>query len=141
MRHFALLIPFVALALMGCDQAKAPSPSDAVEAGLPPEATTPASPAASETPMSPAARARSTPAMSSPVAGNPDADDECGAGKLADLIGKSATSAVRARIAATAGAGRVRIYTTGDALTMDYSPQRLNVELDKAGRIARMSCG
>ncbi|HVR91758.1 MAG TPA: I78 family peptidase inhibitor [Novosphingobium sp.] len=137
-----MLIPLVALALAGCDEAQAPTPSDAVEAGLPAEATVPAYPAESGvTAPAPSLAQPSTRAMSSPVAGNSGADDECGAGKLADLIGKSATPAVRAHIAATAGAGRVRIYTIGDALTMDYSPQRLNVELDEGGRITKLSCG
>ncbi len=137
-RHLALFAAVAMLALTGCDKAQTPTLSDAVEAGLPPETITPSSPAASETPA-PSRVEPSTPAMSRPVAA--ETGDECGAGQLADLIGKSASPAVRARIAATAGSGRARIYTTGDALTMDYSPQRLNVELDQAGRIAKISCG
>ncbi len=34
-----------------------------------------------------------------------------------------------------------RIIAQGAAVTMDHVPDRLNVHLDKTGRIARLSCG
>ena len=35
----------------------------------------------------------------------------------------------------------VRIIHPGDAVTMDFSPQRLNVEIDADGRISAIRCG
>jgi hypothetical protein len=37
--------------------------------------------------------------------------------------------------------GRTRLYHTGDALTMDFEPKRLNVELDKNDKFIKAYCG
>lgn len=37
--------------------------------------------------------------------------------------------------------GPVRVYGTGDALTMDYRPDRLNIELDEDRCIVNVSFG
>lgn len=37
--------------------------------------------------------------------------------------------------------GEMRIIRPGMAVTMDYSPSRLNVEIGADGRIARIFCG
>jgi len=39
------------------------------------------------------------------------------------------------------GARRVRWIQPGDAVTMDYIPERLNVHLDERGIIQRFACG
>lgn len=67
----------------------------------------------------------------------PDDDpDACGAAGLQPLVGQPL-----ARFDRSAVAGPLRIYRTGDPLTMDYSPARLNVETDRRGAIVRISCG
>jgi hypothetical protein len=53
------------------------------------------------------------------------------------MVGKRLTPEVRARLPQQ----NVRVIRPGQAVTMDYSAQRLNVELDKADRVARLSCG
>jgi hypothetical protein len=62
--------------------------------------------------------------------------DGCGAGALQGLVGQSATVLQRMKFA-----GPTRILRPGMAVTMDYSPDRLNIEIDGAGRIIRVQCG
>ena len=65
----------------------------------------------------------------------PVADDSCGANRYLPLIGQSGpTISVPADVA-------WRSYRSGDPLTMDYNPQRLNFEHDKTGKLTRVSCG
>lgn len=71
----------------------------------------------------------------------PPAEDACGAAPLARYAGAQASDEVRAAIAATLGERRVRYIAPGDAVTMDFAPSRLNVELDGTGRIVRLRCG
>ena len=55
---------------------------------------------------------------------------------MQDLVGQSAKKLEVMRFAKT-----VRILRPGMAVTMDYSPERLNIEVDAAERITRVSCG
>ncbi|MFN3953764.1 MAG: I78 family peptidase inhibitor [Pararhodobacter sp.] len=73
------------------------------------------------------------------MAGEPDApvmpDDACGAARLQHLIGEPVPGGF-------AVAGPVRIYASGDPVTLDYNPRRLNIETNRAGaRIVAISCG
>ncbi|KQT32456.1 hypothetical protein ASG29_11800 [Sphingomonas sp. Leaf412] len=64
----------------------------------------------------------------------------CDANAAQRLIGTAAdTSAAEAQ--RLSGARTVRRYRTGDMLTMDLRPDRLNVETDAAGRIVKLTCG
>jgi len=64
-------------------------------------------------------------------------EDDCGAASLQDLVGQNAG----ALAAMTFDAAATRFFTTGDALTMDFSPSRLNVESGLDGTILRVFCG
>ena len=44
-------------------------------------------------------------------------------------------------LAATTFTLPIRIVRPGDAVTMDFNPNRINFELDDAGRVARVTCG
>lgn len=66
----------------------------------------------------------------------PPAPGACGAPALQDLVGQDGSILDRIRLAAPA-----RIIRPGQAVTMDYSPDRLNIELDAANRIQRVYCG
>ena len=71
-----------------------------------------------------------------------EADDSgCGADKLANWLGVLPTDDVKAEIAATVGQRPIRYIAPGDAVTLDFSPSRLNVELGEDGRIMRFRCG
>ena len=71
-----------------------------------------------------------------------EADDSgCGADKLARWLNALPTDDAKAQIAATVGERRIRYIGSGDAVTMDFSPARLNVELGEDGRIKLFRCG
>ena len=63
-------------------------------------------------------------------------DDACGAPGLQGLVGQPR------RVLETMKFGvPVRVIEPGMAVTMDYSPNRLNIELDDEGTITRVTCG
>jgi hypothetical protein len=70
-----------------------------------------------------------------PLAPEP-APDACGAVALQTLIGQPESV-----IFAMSFVEGTRIYRTGDALTMDFSPSRLNIEIGPAGTIVQVTCG
>ena len=71
-----------------------------------------------------------------------EADDTaCGADKLAPWLNVLPTDDVKSQIAATVGQRPVRYIGPGDAVTLDFSPSRLNVELGEDGRIKLFRCG
>ena len=65
----------------------------------------------------------------------------CGDAKVADLIGKRWTEALRVPTQKRAGVQQLRVIAPGDAVTMDYRPDRLNIETDAEGRVDRLKCG
>jgi len=75
------------------------------------------------------------PGMPAPVLPSPD-DDTCGASELATYVGQGASILDTARFA-----NPVRVIRPGEAVTMDFNPQRLNFELDALGEIVRIRCG
>lgn len=61
--------------------------------------------------------------------------DACGAAQLQDLVGQPESALDGMRFDAP-----VRIIRPGMAVTMDYRPDRLNIEIDARNRIARVHC-
>jgi hypothetical protein len=89
-----------------------------------------------------------TPAGDRPAAGGdapaqPPApsEDACGAGKVAGYLGQLPTTDVIADIQKTVGHTRIRTIRPGDAVTMDYREDRLNIEIGDDGRIRLLRCG
>ncbi len=122
-----------ALALAGCTQSedRAPTKSEApVTAPAPPPTSQPAPPSDSAQPVPGA----TTPAPV-PLA------DECGASKLGDYLNQLASADITTKIEQTVGHARIRTIKPGDAVTMDFRPDRLNVEIGADGRITRLRCG
>ena len=66
---------------------------------------------------------------------NSDAADLCNASAYQHLVGSPANEADFAE------AHSLRITSPGMAVTMDYRPDRLNVETDDTGIITRIRCG
>ena len=60
----------------------------------------------------------------------------CGAADLQDLVGRDAAVLQTMRFGQT-----VRIIRPGMAVTMDYVPERLNIEIDGNERIVAVRCG
>ena len=63
-------------------------------------------------------------------------DDPCGAAQLQHLVGEPA-----AEHEFGAKDQQVRVIPPGLSVTMDYVPERLNVETDEDGIITRIYCG
>ena len=75
-----------------------------------------------------------------------EAPREVGAGTcttsgLQDLAGQAATSELGAEALRRSGARTLRWIRPGDAVTMDYREDRLNVHLDAENRVERFQCG
>lgn len=71
-----------------------------------------------------------------PVPPGAPGPESCGADALQGLVGQSAEV-----LATMKFANPTRILRPGMAVTMDYSPTRLNIEVDTAERIVRVQCG
>lgn len=70
-----------------------------------------------------------------PRNGPSDDPDACGASRYQYLVGERLPDPFPAR-------GVVRIFRTGDPVTMDHQPSRLNVEIERRrDRIVRIFCG
>jgi hypothetical protein len=67
--------------------------------------------------------------------------DECGAGKLGAYVNQLPSAEAMTGIRTTIGHDRIRTIKPGDAVTMDYRPDRLNIELGEDGRIKVVRCG
>ena len=65
----------------------------------------------------------------------------CSAESLDNLVGREATSELGADALRQSGARQLRWIRPGDAVTMDYRPDRLNVRLDASGRVEAFNCG
>ncbi|MDO5756972.1 MAG: I78 family peptidase inhibitor [Rhodobacterales bacterium] len=76
------------------------------------------------------------PAPNDPVVLNRPNLNACGATAYADTIGKDHTA-----YDFSAPGRTVRILGPDSPMTMDHRLERLNVDIDKAGRITRVWCG
>jgi hypothetical protein len=78
--------------------------------------------------------------VSDPYPGDPgpvqDSVNQCGALDLQYLVGAPASELDRMRFNKP-----VRVIYPDTAVTMDYSADRLNFEVDRTGRITRVNCG
>jgi len=77
--------------------------------------------------------------LPAPVPPAPDpapVEDACGARARQGLVGQSAQKLEVMRFGKT-----VRIIRPGMAVTMDYSAERLNINIDATEVISRVSCG
>ena len=66
---------------------------------------------------------------------------QCRADDLGDLTGRPASQQLGAEAVRRSGARTLRWIRPGDAVTMDYRSDRLNVTLDGAGRVEGFTCG
>lgn len=68
-------------------------------------------------------------------------DGVCDEKAAAAFVGQTASEELATRAKAQSGARGVRVIRPGMAVTLDHRPGRLNLHLDDAGRITRVSCG
>ncbi len=69
------------------------------------------------------------------------APSECNADAVKNMLGQFASADTVEQTRLQAGADKVRVLAPGDRATMDFNPQRLNIEIDEAEMIQRFSCG
>jgi hypothetical protein len=93
------------------------------------------------TPDTPTPVASAQPAPPSDSAEPEPAANECGANKLGAYLNQLPTSDAMLKIRTTIGHERIRTINPGDAVTMDFRSDRLNVEIGEDGRIKRLRCG
>jgi hypothetical protein len=65
----------------------------------------------------------------------------CDADRARSLIGRPASSGRGAEAQRLTGGRGIRWIQPGQAVTMDYRPDRINIELDAKNRVVRIACG
>lgn len=68
-------------------------------------------------------------------------EETCSADKAQALVGQPASQELAAEALKLSGARSVRWLRPGMAVTMDYRAGRLNITLDDANRVERLTCG
>ena len=82
------------------------------------------------------------PLTAEPAAAAATGGDACNSSAVVDYLGQEASEETRAALLeAIAPLENVRWVGPNDAMTMDYLPDRLTVELDESGLITTASCG
>jgi len=76
------------------------------------------------------------PALGTEITSVREQQSDCGAATLHGMVGQDLESLPPAGFPDS-----VRIIRPGDAVTADYNPQRLNVELDADGNVTQIRCG
>ena len=69
------------------------------------------------------------------------ASGQCDTARLGALAGRAFTDSLRTDALRRSGARTARVIRPGDAVTMDYRADRLNIHLTAAGRVERFACG
>lgn len=80
-----------------------------------------------------------TPVEQIPTREDPSAN--CSTARLGAMVGQTASTALGTEAMRTADARTIRWIRPGDAVTMDYRTDRLNIDLDNSNRVTRFRCG
>ena len=72
---------------------------------------------------------------------DPDGEYTCNAEGLQDLVGRPATAELGADAQQRSHSRTVRWIRPGDAVTMDFREDRLNINLDAQAQVERFNCG
>lgn len=75
------------------------------------------------------------------TAQEPTSSGGCNADGLRDLLGRDANAALNEEALRRSGARQLRRIRPGDAVTMDFQEDRLNIYVDAQGRVERFQCG
>ncbi|MBB3910657.1 I78 family peptidase inhibitor [Sphingomonas desiccabilis] len=68
-------------------------------------------------------------------------DGSCKIDGLTDLVGQAASSDLAADAMRRSGARTMRWIGPDTAVTMDFRPDRLNIDTDAGGKVTRFHCG
>jgi len=75
------------------------------------------------------------------VIAGPGLEESCDASRVQDVVGKKPEQALVDDAVRRSGAKAVRVIPHDGMVTMDYRGDRLNLQLDEAGRIVSARCG
>lgn len=67
--------------------------------------------------------------------------DSCGLGSISDLVGKAMIDTMADDARKRSGARAVRVIRPGTMVTMDFRPDRLNIDVDDKGIVTNLRCG
>lgn len=67
--------------------------------------------------------------------------DSCGLGSIGDLVGKAVTETMADDARKRSGARAARVIRPGTMVTMDFRPDRLNIDVDDKGIVTNLRCG
>ena len=81
------------------------------------------------------------PAPPSPPAPATPGLGSCDASKAQFLVGYESGLAIQDQARTRSGAATIRTLKPGQAVTLEYNADRLNLSLDAGGRIVRVTCG
>ncbi len=70
-----------------------------------------------------------------------DAAARCPAAELRPLLGRTVDDAVRDEVSRRSNPSRRRWIPAGSAVTQDWVPDRVNLDVDIDGRVMRIWCG
>jgi len=70
-----------------------------------------------------------------------DRTGDCNVDNLQDMLGQSISTELVEQIQRQANARSLRVLAPGDAATLDYNTQRLNIDIDESEVIIRLTCG
>lgn len=78
-----------------------------------------------------------------PAAATPEREvnTECDLRQLDKFVGQPASPALAAEAQKLSGTRTVRWKAPGQAVTMDYSPSRLNIQIDETQKVIGFDCG
>ena len=71
----------------------------------------------------------------------PKGDGRCNAEPVQHLLEERITTDLAERARIESGAAQLRVTHPNQPVTMDYNPQRLNIDIDDDDIIIRLSCG
>jgi hypothetical protein len=66
---------------------------------------------------------------------------DCDAQRAGFVIGDEATAATVQRATSAAGASISRVVHPGEAITMEFNPDRLTIRVNQRNRIVNLTCG
>jgi hypothetical protein len=71
----------------------------------------------------------------------PAAAAKCNAPQAQFAVGQAATPQLAEEARRRSGSSAVRVIKPGDMVTLEFSEQRLNLEVDAANRVLKARCG
>lgn len=69
------------------------------------------------------------------------ASGNCTVDNLQNMLGQHASAERIEQLQLKANANYIRVLAPGDAATLDYNLQRLNIHIDESETITRLTCG